>query len=390
MAAKTEQPSALQRRLYNQRWGPLAYSYLVCIIMARMAKYTWLYITGKTPPKQPYTIGMSVAMLFPPIEQLNIQQYRTFMSTAVSFVQFRHGLGTETRRAKWASKIKTNRWQGYWIPFQDQVECKTKDKDKVRKAFDPSEIPLGSGCDMVVIAIHGGGFIDGSVLMFLDMFRKWMKHAQKSHGLRVGILSVEYGLSPEHPYPTAMNEIIAAYEDLIMQHGVDSKRIILLGDSAGGNICLGTSLKLRDAFSTLGAPAGEILICPWVRSPETLKSSMFDVVSAIGCEVYLEAYAGNDPTIMASQYTAPFQAVTLTGLSPMLIFIGGVEILRPSIEQFVDKARMDGVDVAVVVAEDRSHNYFLLDEISTRQDREAAYEAMSVFVSHAHSRFTQQ
>ena len=70
----------------------------------------------------------------------------------------------------------------------------------------------------------------------------------------------------------------------------------------------------------------------------------------------------------------------------MLLFTGGVEILRPSIEQFVERARGDGVEVKMVVGEGRSHNYMLLNDISTSQDREESYLTIGEFLSAAHHR----
>ncbi|KAG0262007.1 hypothetical protein BG011_000431 [Mortierella polycephala] len=354
-----------------------------------MAKFTGLYITGKTPAKVPYWIGMQAAMLFPVIECLSIRQSRMLMKTALKMLDWRDGLGSEAVRAKWTTKVHGEGWQGHWIPFQDQLNTVTSIKGSPKATHTPSDTPVGAGCDIIVLSIHGGGYIDGHALMFLNYFRNWMKSVQKNQNLKIGILSIEYGLSPENPYPYAMNEIISAYRDLVKIHGVDSKRIVLLGDSAGGNICLGTSLKLRDAFSELGSPAGHILICPWVRSKDPIKSSMYDVVSSIGCEIYAEAYTQNDPAIVMCPYTSPYSAPTLAGLPPMLIFIGGVEILRPSIEKFVVKAQADGVNVKAVVGEGRAHNYMLMKDLSTKEDRVEAHQAMGEFVLQAHQRFTQ-
>ncbi|KAG0245516.1 hypothetical protein BGX31_007309 [Mortierella sp. GBA43] len=350
-------------------------------MVARMLRYTGLYITGKTPPKQTYMIGMATAMIFPTIECLSIAQYRSFMRTAIGMVHFRAGLGTVARKARWATKVQGEGWDGYWVPFQDQL-------GKASATFNPGDVPLGSGCDMVVVAIHGGGFIEGDALMFLHTFKSWMKSAQKDHNLKIGILSVQYALAPEQVYPYAMEEVIAAYKDLVRNHNLDPKQIILLGDSAGGNICLGTAIKLRDAHSDVGSPAGLILICPWVRDPEPLESSLFDVVSAVGCEVYREAYTEDHPETVMCPYTSPYSAESLEGLPPMLFFIGGVEILRPSIENFVERAQKEGVNVTSVLAEGRPHNYFLLDDISTKKDRDEAYKEMSEFALRAHGQFS--
>ena len=164
-----------------------------------MARYTGLYITGKTPPQQPYSIGVSVAMLFPTIECLSIRQYRSFMRAAVGLVQWRAGLGSVAKRAKWATDVKGEGWHGFWIPFQDQLSSdKGKAKDSSAKPFNPKDVPVGSGCDVVVLAIHGGGYIDGNGLMFLNYFKNWMKSAQEHQNVRIGVLSIEYGKRSEN------------------------------------------------------------------------------------------------------------------------------------------------------------------------------------------------
>ncbi|KAG0315148.1 hypothetical protein BG000_005277, partial [Podila horticola] len=310
---------------------------------SRAAKYTGLYLTGKTPKTQPYMFGVKAAVLFPVIETVSLRQARAFQRTVLSVVDFTHGLGSPAKKAKWATPVSGQGWKGFWIPFQDQQAKKDTSKD-ASNSLEIADIPIATGCDMVVLAIHGGGYIDGDALMSLNYFKHWMKSAQKEQQIKIGIVAVEYSLSPEVAYPVAMNEIIAAYTDLIQNHSVNSKRIILFGDSAGGNITLGTSLKLRDSFQGLGAPAGHILVCPWVRSTDPLENSMFDFVSTTGCEIYTEAYIQNQSENMRCPYTSPISAPTLAGLPPMLIFIGGVEILRPSIEKFVAKASAEGVE----------------------------------------------
>ncbi|KAG0369914.1 hypothetical protein BGX24_002249, partial [Mortierella sp. AD032] len=344
---KPNKKSLFQRRTTEETWSPLAYGYLSLVMAGRVAKYTGQYLTGKTPAKQPYLIGVNVAMLYPLSETVSIRQYRLFMSTCLKFIDTRAGLGSEAKKAQWAAPTQGQGWKGYWIPFQGQVDSevnKKKEKDSKDKeeANVPKTTPVGTGCDVILLAVHGGGFIDGKAIMFLDYFRKLMKSVQETQNIKIGILSVEYGLSPENPFPSALNEVTAAYHDLVKQHGVDSRRIILFGDSAGGNLCISTSLKLRDAHPDLGSPAGSVLICPWVRSPQPLESSLYDLVNAAGCEMFVEAYTQNKPENLSSPYTSPFNSPTLQGLSPMLVFTGGVEILRPSIEEFVERARQEG------------------------------------------------
>ncbi|KAF9434735.1 hypothetical protein BGZ76_007532 [Entomortierella beljakovae] len=353
--------------------------------VARTAKYTGLYLIGKTPRDQPFKIGVSTAALYPGIECLSIRQYRKFMKVVVGTVQLKDGIGTKPKKAKWAAKVEGEGWCGYWIPFQDQSK-QSRNPSRSTPTTNPSNIPLGSGCDLLLLAVHGGGFIEGDALMFLEFFKRLMKQVQLEQNLMIGVLSIQYGLSPENPYPQAIDAVTASYCDLVLKYGVDPGRIMLAGDSAGGNICLGSYLKLQHNYSSLGLPAGAILISPWVRSTDHLQSSLFDVVSPIGCELYSEAYTRNDPEISTSQYTSPINAPTFAGLGPMLIAYGGLEILRPSIELFVDRARAEGIEVTTVLEEGRPHDYVLADILSTKKDRERVFQIVGEFVSNAYHR----
>lgn len=138
-------------------------------------------------------IGAAVAMLFPLSETISIRQYRLFMSTCLKMIDLRAGLGSEAKKAKWATHVQGQGWQGYWIPFQDQVNPVAAVKKGKEEVNIPKTTAVGSGCDVVLLAVHGGGFIDGNALMFLDYFRNLMKSVQQTQDVKIGILSVEYG-----------------------------------------------------------------------------------------------------------------------------------------------------------------------------------------------------
>lgn len=149
-------------------------------------------------------------------------------------------------------------------------------------------------------------------------------------------------------------------------------------------MCLGTVLRLRDQFPELGRPGGQVVVSPWVCSPDPLENSLYDFVSKEGCEVYLEAYTQNKPELLKSPYTRPYFAETLSGLAPTLIFAGGKEILRSSIDKFAERSKVDDIEITLVVGEDRPHNYCMLDELSTKKDREVAYQALGDFLNKVH------
>ncbi|KAF9397142.1 hypothetical protein BGZ94_006389, partial [Podila epigama] len=171
-------------------------------------------------------------------------------------------------------------------------------------------------------------------------------------------------LSPEVPWPGALNECVAAYRQLVTVQGVSPKRIVMCGDSAGGNLCLTSALKLRDEYPEVDLPAGQVLFSPWVMCPKPLKDSDDDYISNEGGVLYMEAYTQRQMTTLASPYASPIQTQTLKGMPRMLVFIGGRETLRPSIERFVAKAQKEGVEIETELKEGMAHDYCLIEEIA--------------------------
>ncbi|KAF9356799.1 hypothetical protein BGX26_004713 [Mortierella sp. AD094] len=312
------------------------------------------------------------------VDILNIYQGRTLMNFTVQYVHLKHGTFLQSSKDQWATKVHGKGWKGHWIPFKDQSSKKSLQAAHQAKT---SVADIGAGCDLVVLAIHGGGMVMGDSLMFLTNYRAWMKELQSKHGIKIGLLSVEYSLSPETPYPGALNECVAAFRHLVEEQGIDPRRIVLAGDSAGGNLCLTTTLKLRDEYSHLGAPAGQVLFSPWVMCPQPLKDNMDDFISNNGGQIFTEAYTQNLAKVQTSQYAAPIRAATLAGLPRMLIFIGGVETLRPSIERFVEKAAADGVQLEVHTKEGMAHDYALLKDISSTKIFNEANEIVGNFMA---------
>ncbi|KAF9955169.1 hypothetical protein BGZ72_003976 [Mortierella alpina] len=362
-------------------WRPIAYSRLVLYICANILHSTGRYILGRTPKGQGLLEGYTIQILrlIMSIKVVNIAQARTLMSIANGISHLRKGTFTQSSKDQWATKVKGKGWEGFWIPFKDQLN-KTQMKQDLAKKVSAADI--GAGCDIVMFAIHGGGMVMGDALMFLGNYRSWMKEMQKNHNLKIGVLSVEYTLSPEAPYPGALNECVAAYRHLIEHQGIDPRRIVMCGDSAGGNLCLATALKIRDAYPHIGLPAGQVLFSPWVMCPKPVKDSPDDYITTVGGHLCLEAYTQNLAKVQTSHYASPIRAPTLAGMPRMLIFIGGVEMLRPSIESFVFKATAEGVDVTTILKENQAHDYALIEEIAGRKNVHEADTAIGKFVAH--------
>jgi len=140
----------------------------------------------------PYGVGVNTACMFPVIDACSIRQSRVVMKTSLVMMAKVTGLGPEVKK-KWVTPVEGKGWKGFWIPFQDQVNAvKSGNGKDATTTVPPESVPLGSGCDIVVLYSHGGGFIDGDPLMFLDYHLKSMKAVQQTHNLKVAILSVDY------------------------------------------------------------------------------------------------------------------------------------------------------------------------------------------------------
>jgi monoterpene epsilon-lactone hydrolase len=212
----------------------------------------------------------------------------------------------------------------------------------------------GVNDDRVMLFLHGGGFEFGSLRSDGELAARIGRAA----GMRV--LFSEYRLAPEHVFPTAIDDVIAAWWWLRDVQGLDPASMAVAGDSAGGGLAVGLLAALRDAGDP--TPAAAVLISPTVdltssgvsmseridqdpiSTPELLKGLAAD---------YL---AGTDPTLpLASPLFASMQ-----GLPPMLIEVGTSDLLLSDSERLAASASEAGVDVTLVVGDGLPHVYPLL------------------------------
>lgn len=172
-------------------------------------------------------------------------------------------------------------------------------------------------------------------------------------GSGVAALLYEYRLAPEHPFPTALDDSVAAYRWLLTQ-GVSPSQIVFAGDSAGGGLCLATLLALKDQGILL--PAAAVAISPWTDLKcigESYRTNAKRCLSPAGTwTAFSKHYVGNhDP---CSPWISPLYG-DLHGLPPTLIYVGGDEILRDDSICFAEKAKDAGVDVTLKVGEGMFH-----------------------------------
>ena len=109
--------------------------------------------------------------------------------------------------------------------------------------------------DRVVLYLHGGGYVLGSLVSHQDLVARISKAANAR------VLYIDYRLGPEHPFPAAVEDAAATYRWLLAE-GVESSRIAIAGDSAGGGLTVAAMVSLRDNGDPL--PAAAVCISPWV------------------------------------------------------------------------------------------------------------------------------
>jgi monoterpene epsilon-lactone hydrolase len=175
--------------------------------------------------------------------------------------------------------------------------------------------------DRHVLFLHGGGYVTGSPALYRHF--TW----RIATAARAYVLAIDYRLAPEHPFPAALDDALAAYRWLVagMAH---PQRTAVMGDSAGGGLALALLLRLRDAGLEL--PAAAIALSPWTDLALTGASLSLNVKSdpmlnAADARLFADCYlAGADPH---DPYASPLYG-NLAGLPPTLIHVGSDEILR--------------------------------------------------------------
>ncbi|MGV9744099.1 alpha/beta hydrolase [Rhodococcus zopfii] len=188
-----------------------------------------------------------------------------------------------------------------------------------------------------VLYLHGGAYTAGSPATH----RSLAAHLAAATGSAVYVL--DYRLAPENPYPAALDDAVAAYLELITEHGVDAASTPIAGDSAGGGLTVATARRLADRHGVTPAALG--LLSPWVDPGSRTVPFDRDTVLTTGwvfpsADAYL---AGGDP---ADPGFAPMRG-DLSGLPPTLIQVGTTEVLYPQVSEFARRLRAAGVDVRV-------------------------------------------
>ncbi|HLX04886.1 MAG TPA: alpha/beta hydrolase [Candidatus Binatus sp.] len=231
------------------------------------------------------------------------------------------------------------------FPVAPEVKCEPVNAGGVKSEWVTAP---GADAGRAVLYLHGGGYVIGSINTHRALA------ARISTAAKARVLVIDYRLAPEHPFPAAVEDSVAAYRWMLAQ-GLKPARIAVAGDSAGGGLTVATLVAIRDA--KLASPGAGVCLSPWIDLEgigDSMKSkaSVDPMVQKDGllemAKHYLKGQNARSPL------AAPLYA-DLTGLPPLLVQVGTSETLMDDSTRLAERARKAGVKVTLEPWENMIH-----------------------------------
>lgn len=209
--------------------------------------------------------------------------------------------------------------------------------------------------DKIILYCHGGGYISGGLGYARILAAKLAGHTG------IGVVSFEYRLAPENPYPAAIEDAVKVW-NYLLYYGYGAKDIIVAGDSAGGNLTLELCLRLKEDDRLL--PKALVLMSPWTdmrcesKSDSGSYRTYMDKDPLLSYEYVVAArtaYAGENVDFNDPHYS-PIVA-ELDNMPPTLIQVGSNEILRDDSEKLYKKLCKQGCLAKLEICQGGWHVY---------------------------------
>ena len=204
-----------------------------------------------------------------------------------------------------------------------------------------------------ILYLHGGGYVIGSVRGYLPL----ASHLAKATG--ASILLIDYSLSPENIFPSAVNDAKTAYH-WMLSNGPDGeeehKSIYISGDSAGGGLSVATTLSIKDENGVL--PNAVLPISPWAEMNPVSQSyednkDIDPFVSKDGIAWFASVYTPDEDD-RKNPYASPIYG-NFKNFPPMLIQVGTREVLLDDSKKLANEAESSGCNVKLEIWEDMVH-----------------------------------
>jgi acetyl esterase/lipase len=226
--------------------------------------------------------------------------------------------------------------------------------------------------ERAILYAHGGAYVACRPLGY----RRFAAALAQSTGAPVFVL--DYRLAPEHRFPAALDDAVAAYEALRAR--LAPQNIALAGDSAGGNLALATLLALRERSGLARPVASVTVFSPWAD----LTSSGASVTENADSDDMIPPGPGNPASIYAGGASLDDPLVSplfgnYSGGPPMLAFASTIEVLRDDSVRLIERARRDGVEATLVLERDMPHVWPIFGDVVPESRR--ALAAAAAFIA---------
>lgn len=207
--------------------------------------------------------------------------------------------------------------------------------------------------DAAVLYLHGGGYVAGSIASH----RNLTGHLARAVGCR--LLVADYRLAPEHPFPAAVDDAVAAYRWLLAQ-GLSPDKVAIAGDSAGGGLAVACLVALRDAGDPMpaaGVPISALVDMEATGDSMVSRAAADPMVDPAGIPAMVSAYVGPGGD-RRHPLASPLHA-DLSGLPPLLIHVGDAEVLLDDSVRLAERTKAAGVDTTLEVWPEMVHVWHL-------------------------------
>ena len=218
-----------------------------------------------------------------------------------------------------------------------------------------------------ILYLHGGAYCVGSPATY----RAATARLARTTGLPV--FAADYRLAPEHQFPAAVDDAVAAYRSMS-----ERRPVVIAGDSAGGGLAVATALAVREL--QIGAPSALILFSPWVDLTTSMLSDKLSKHEVVLSCAWLSACAGH--YLSGHDATTPLASPVygdLHGLPPTLIQVGAGELLHSDAVRIYDALMNAGVTVRCEVVAGLCHGFHL--HAGTLPTVDTAIERVAHFIS---------
>jgi acetyl esterase len=218
------------------------------------------------------------------------------------------------------------------------------------RVYEHADQPTG-----LVVYFHGGGWCVGSVALMDNVAR------EVAYATGAAVISVEYRLAPENPYPAGLDDCEAVTRWALANthsYKVPTGAVIVAGESAGGNLATAVCLRLRDTHAQ--RPIGQVLVYPVLDihgSPHPSRKEFSDlIVSEKASEWFWTSYGGGR-NIDKDPYAAPLHAKRLADLPPALVILAGCDGLRDEGREYANRLKKAGVQTEEVCYPGQPHGF---------------------------------